>query len=830
MTEAVPSQIVAEARVALTRLVVLTLALIVAPNASAATGGPDAFGYTWRDSREPGVTFAWEDISATGIELAGPDRDDATFGYRRFSFNMPWYGGVYSTVGVCSNGFAALGDAFFRSGVNLLLPDPGANPACIAVYWDDLDVTPTGSVQYQDFGDHVVIQWTDVVNEAFPAFRNTFQVVLRADGVVVVRYLRVDAPTTSCTVGIQNATATIGLTAYYNSPSGPPGADYSIEFHPPPPIPTSVACASATQLSCGDVVTADLSAGAANQSQYYCSPLNLDGREQVHRFDLPTDAVMHVALETISGAPQLLLLDACNVNVCFRSTAGSVSGLLHPGTWYAVVDCEAGSEGAYRINLDCASFPICDGQALVETAPTYNRRYRPRWLDDDGSWLVEGWLYHDEDADNHALRVDGATIYDDTGSAGCTRFPSLTKGLSDFAGPAFTEWSAPEGSLRLDLSPTDEGGCCGLLVDMTVTNTDSVPHFFDLRLFYDTAFGNERPTPGCDFSDAVDGGPIEVRGTTYLTEQDLLALGADTCAGQVRMYGANDPTRLRASWEMLGPNLPYDMEFIQWGDGAAPATQWSGFVEGVPIADCNGDTALLLIWRVPAGGGTLAPGESQHVMYRIGWACSFPCCESPVLGSASSQVTDCGNTITLSWDAATFPGAGGGAYHVYRSDVSFADATTRAPIAEDLAAASYVDATAIAGTDYWYVVQAESTGFPGCGTGPLVAGSTDEVEVGPVRADPDVTPPASVVGAALRATGSTDTTVDFDWLLAPPPGPDEHHVVHRSDDDPRGPFAVVGTPVAQTWTDPDAPPRFSPTHCWYYDVRVADDCGNESAD
>ena len=42
-------------------------------SAPEATGGPDAFGYTWSDQAEPDCAYNFVDISATGTDLGDGD-------------------------------------------------------------------------------------------------------------------------------------------------------------------------------------------------------------------------------------------------------------------------------------------------------------------------------------------------------------------------------------------------------------------------------------------------------------------------------------------------------------------------------------------------------------------------------------------------------------------------------------------------------------------------------------------------------------------------------------------------------------------------------------
>ena len=109
-------------------------------------------------------------------------------------------------------------------------------------------------------------------------------------------------------------------------------------------------------------------------------------------------------------------------------------------------------------------------------------------------------------------------------------------------------------------------------------------------------------------------------------------------------------------------------------------------------------------------------------------------------------------------------------------------------------------------------------------------GSTYEIDVGPTTDFGDVTGPTTDVGNALRATGHTTDTVDFVWPLAPLAAAGESYVILRSDGNPQGPFDLRATTGVQAWTDPSAPPRYSPVHVWFYDVRLADACFNLSQD
>jgi subtilisin family serine protease len=183
-------------------------------------GGPDGFGYTWRDSRESGgPAFAWEDVSRAGtlIELAG---DDVLSAPIPIGFHFPFYGADYDSLRVGSNGFLT----FTGSSVgfsNTTLPNNGVGVPenLIAAFWDDLVFSGTARAWWWHDATRLVVQFQDVPRFAEPDRPNTFEVVLEANGAIETRWLFLrGASVTSATVGIQNQARSDGLQVVFNAP------------------------------------------------------------------------------------------------------------------------------------------------------------------------------------------------------------------------------------------------------------------------------------------------------------------------------------------------------------------------------------------------------------------------------------------------------------------------------------------------------------------------------------------------------------------------------------------------------------------------------------
>ncbi len=178
-------------------------------------GGPDAFGYRFIDSDEPGgPAFGWNDIrpSGTSVGIAG---DDSISTPIAIGFDFPFYDGTFGSVRVCTNGFLSFtsSDATY---VNQPLPGPGAPENLIAAFWDDLYVNSAADVVYARTPDTFTVQFDHIfnLNGTGPY---TFQIVLHAGGAIDLLYLDMQGTMTSATVGIQDQSRTRGLLVSFNA-------------------------------------------------------------------------------------------------------------------------------------------------------------------------------------------------------------------------------------------------------------------------------------------------------------------------------------------------------------------------------------------------------------------------------------------------------------------------------------------------------------------------------------------------------------------------------------------------------------------------------------
>ncbi len=125
-------------------LAVLAVTLWITPAALAATGGPDAFGYTWADSDEPGVSFDYV-FAPDSLLMLDDDYFTTSIG-----FDFEFYGQTYSTVTITSNGMIHFDGNTIIDHLNQ--PLPFESYRMIAPLWDDLNPGADGILYFGNDG------------------------------------------------------------------------------------------------------------------------------------------------------------------------------------------------------------------------------------------------------------------------------------------------------------------------------------------------------------------------------------------------------------------------------------------------------------------------------------------------------------------------------------------------------------------------------------------------------------------------------------------------------------------------------------------------------
>ncbi len=186
-------------------------------------GGPDAFGYMWIDSDEPGgPQFSWTDIRSVGTQITawtGTADDGQAIVPLPFAFSF--YGAQYNSVKVVTNGFLSFDVASTNHEYsNSAIPTTAEPNNGIYGWWDDLNLTSAGTVHYYNdaANGRFVVQYTAAPHYGTSEPGNyTFQMILNASGDIVYQYLDMQQTLNSATIGIENATGTIALQTVYNA-------------------------------------------------------------------------------------------------------------------------------------------------------------------------------------------------------------------------------------------------------------------------------------------------------------------------------------------------------------------------------------------------------------------------------------------------------------------------------------------------------------------------------------------------------------------------------------------------------------------------------------
>lgn len=219
----------------------------------AGTGGPDLYGYVWKDSNEPDVSFNWVEIDgrAGAIQIAGL-ADDNAVGPFSLGWDFHYYWSDYNSIKIGSNGWLAFSNIGNIASCFPQVPTPaGIGDNIIAPFMSDLTFISNTSTSpnqgemwyWTNNLDSFVVEWVDVPwwqnNAPDWIGANTFQVIFSgADSSITFQYLKTDAGVfpggTSCStntyleIGIENVTGDIGLN--YSTGTTVPGNNFAVKY------------------------------------------------------------------------------------------------------------------------------------------------------------------------------------------------------------------------------------------------------------------------------------------------------------------------------------------------------------------------------------------------------------------------------------------------------------------------------------------------------------------------------------------------------------------------------------------------------------------------
>ena len=189
-----------------------------------AQGGPDAGGYRWIDSDEPGgPAFNWVDISTTGTAITtwtnGTGDDGSVVVPLPFTFT--YYGNNYTQLKIVTNGWVGFDVASTSTAyLNTAIPASAEPNNCLYPFWDDMDVRTSGTIYYKNdaANNRFIVEYKDVPHYDPPAGGPyTYQVILYSDGRIYYQYLNMGSPVNDATIGNENTGGATGLQVVYNA-------------------------------------------------------------------------------------------------------------------------------------------------------------------------------------------------------------------------------------------------------------------------------------------------------------------------------------------------------------------------------------------------------------------------------------------------------------------------------------------------------------------------------------------------------------------------------------------------------------------------------------
>lgn len=205
------------------------------------------------------TTYDWEDTGGAPTLPLGDDSQTTV----AIPFAFPFYGELFSSVNVSSNGYVRFGSGAATNFFNEPIPSNGEPNAFMAPLWDDLNPGVGGAVRTTTVGAapqrRFVVSWEDVPHYSVAGSTLSFQLVLEeATGQAVFTYRDVVTGNASydlgrtATVGMEDAEGVAGTQISYNQATLSDFSAYRCAVAssaPPPAPPPAPAALTATAAS-----------------------------------------------------------------------------------------------------------------------------------------------------------------------------------------------------------------------------------------------------------------------------------------------------------------------------------------------------------------------------------------------------------------------------------------------------------------------------------------------------------------------------------------------------------------------------------------------------
>jgi len=177
--------------------------------------GTDSYGYYWSDNlTRKSLSYEWVDISQRDTLINSAGDKDKVYGPFPLSFPFPFYGNLYDSLWILTNGVLSFYPWELRFS-NQSLPCEQGYFSLIAPLWSNLTLNQDSKIYLYRSSDSLIVSFVDIKH-----FKNenllTFQVILTKEGSIDFQYEKLSQLNDSATVGIQNEDGTSALLTSYN--------------------------------------------------------------------------------------------------------------------------------------------------------------------------------------------------------------------------------------------------------------------------------------------------------------------------------------------------------------------------------------------------------------------------------------------------------------------------------------------------------------------------------------------------------------------------------------------------------------------------------------